>query len=126
MNTWAIQQTTASSVSLYYCLQALMIALLAWLLLGEQLSGRVAIGGLLIMAGLCTVTWALERKRRKEQPKQRQKEKYQPLQLMEDQEQQLEASSLMSQPSLREVAETDTPSNVYHRTKSTAEYGTFV
>lgn len=66
MNTWALQQTAASTVALFYCLQALMIALLAWLLLGEYLSPRVAVGGFLIMAGLFIVTWALDRKRKEE------------------------------------------------------------
>lgn len=61
MNTWAIQQTTASNVALYYCLQALIVALLARFFLGEHLSARVAIGGSLVITGLFTVTWALDR-----------------------------------------------------------------
>ncbi len=66
MNTWAIHQIAASTVALFYCLQALMIALFAWVLLGEQLTVRVALGGLLIMAGLVTVTWSLDRQRKKD------------------------------------------------------------
>lgn len=50
---------------MYYCLQALLIALLAWLWLGEQLTVRVILGGVLIMAGLIVVTWALDQRRRK-------------------------------------------------------------
>jgi hypothetical protein len=69
LNTWAIHQIAASNVALYYCLQALMIALFAWLMLGEQLTVRVGIGGLLIMAGLLTVTWSLERQRKKDAAK---------------------------------------------------------
>ncbi len=53
-------------MALFYCLQALMIALFAWVLLGEQLTVRVALGGLLIMAGLVTVTWSLDRQRKKD------------------------------------------------------------
>jgi type VI protein secretion system component VasK len=66
LNTWAIHQIAASTVALFYCLQALMIALFAWVLLGEQLTVRVAVGGLLIMAGLFTVTWSLDRQRKKD------------------------------------------------------------
>jgi hypothetical protein len=66
LNTWAIHQIAASTVALFYCLQALMIALFAWVLLGEQLTVRVALGGLLIMAGLVTVTWSLDRQRKKD------------------------------------------------------------
>jgi drug/metabolite transporter (DMT)-like permease len=66
LNTWAIHQIAASNVALFYCLQALMIALFAWVLLDEQLTIRVAIGGVLIMVGLFTVTWSLDRQRKKD------------------------------------------------------------
>lgn len=42
-----------------------MIALFAWLFLGEQITWRVTFGGVLIMLGLITVTWAIENQRKK-------------------------------------------------------------
>lgn len=65
LNTWAIKNSSASNASMYYCLQALAIAMLACLFLGEQLTLRVVLGGGLIMSGLLVVTWALDQKRKK-------------------------------------------------------------
>jgi drug/metabolite transporter (DMT)-like permease len=52
LNSWAIGQVPASLAALFLCLQSFLIAFFAFLLLGEELHWRAAIGGLFIMAGL--------------------------------------------------------------------------
>jgi drug/metabolite transporter (DMT)-like permease len=52
LNSWALARTGASRVALYVFLQPLIAAVLAVLVLKEQVTLRTAAAGVLILAGL--------------------------------------------------------------------------
>jgi drug/metabolite transporter (DMT)-like permease len=52
VQTWAQGKVAPAHAALFYALEPVMAAAFAYLVLGEKLSGRAALGALLIVAGV--------------------------------------------------------------------------
>lgn len=58
LNNWVLRHASASRVASFVYLQPLFGALFAWLLLGERLTPKVLVAGLLILAGVAVANRA--------------------------------------------------------------------
>jgi drug/metabolite transporter (DMT)-like permease len=54
-NAWALERSSATLVSIYIYVQPVLAALLAWLQLGNTVSGRLALAAVVIAAGVTLV-----------------------------------------------------------------------
>jgi drug/metabolite transporter (DMT)-like permease len=66
LHVWALKRTEASVVAVYGCMQPILTALLAALLLGERPSARLIPAGLMIFAGVLLTIRAGRRARRED------------------------------------------------------------
>jgi len=58
LNAWALRRASPTLVTIYIYLQPLVVALLAWVQLGQPLTVRALAAGLLILAGVTVVATA--------------------------------------------------------------------
>ncbi len=58
LNAWALRRAPPTLVAIYVYLQPLVVAVLAWLQLGQALDVRTALAGLLIFSGVTVVVTA--------------------------------------------------------------------